>query len=165
MDTSRFRAILILTLVFAAGAAVGVAADRLDLFADAAAADAATETTPPEARDRDGGSRGRQTTIEQFADELGLTADQRSRIEGFLDHYRDRMRTLRRSYRTLMDSVRTQIESALTEEQGEDYRELLRERDGDGRQRDGDGRERDGDGRERGGDRGSQERDDPQRNN
>ena len=150
MDTSRFRAILLLTLVFAAGAAVGVAADRLDLFADAAVGEPPVETTSPETRDRDDGSRGRQTTIEQFADELGLTAEQRSQIEGFLDHYRDGMRTLRGSYRTLMDSVRTQIESALTEEQGEDYRQLLRQRYGDGR--------------ERGGERGSQGRDDPQRN-
>ncbi len=151
MDTSRFRAILLLTLVFAAGAAIGVAADRLDLFADATAAEPAAETVSPETPDRESGSRGRQTTIEQFADELGLTADQRSQIEGFLDHYRDGMRTLRGNYRALMDSVRTQIESALTEEQGEDYRELLRQRYGGGR--------------ERGGERGSQERDDRQRNN
>ena len=153
MDTSSFRAILLLTLVFAAGAAIGVAADRLDLFADATAAEPAAETVSPEARDREGGSRGRQTTIEQFADELGLTADQRSQIEGFLDHYRDGMRTLRRSYGTLMDSVRTRIESVLTEEQGEDYRELLRLR------------QQYGDGRERGGERGSPRRDDAQRNN
>ena len=152
MDTSRFRAILLLALVFAAGAAVGVAADRLDLFADADESKPVAETMSPETRDRDGGSRGRpRTTIEQFADELGLTADQRSQIEGFLDHYRDGMRTLRGSYRTLMDSVRTRIESVLTEEQGEDYRELLRQRYGGGR--------------ERGGERGSQGRDDPQRNN
>ena len=152
MDTSRFRAILLLTLVFAAGAAVGVAADRLDLFADAAESEPVAETMSPETRDRDGGSRGRQqTTIEQFADELGLTADQRSQIEGFLDHYRDGMRALRGSYGVLLDSVRTRIESVLTEEQGEDYRGLLRQRYGDGR--------------ERGGERGPQGRDDPQRNN
>lgn len=151
MDTSRFRAILLLTLVFAAGAAVGVAADRLDLFADAVAGEPTAETTAPETRDRDGGSRGRQTTIEQFADELGLTVDQRSQIENFLDHYRHGVRTLRGDYRALMDSVRIQIESVLTEEQGEGYRELLRQRYGDGR--------------DRGGERGSQGRDDPQRNN
>ncbi|WP_420438899.1 hypothetical protein [Candidatus Palauibacter sp.] len=150
MDTSRLRAILLLALVFAAGAAVGVAADRLDLFADAVAGEPVAETTPSETRERDGGPRGRQTTIEQFADELGLTADQRSQIENFLDHYRDGVRTLRGGYRTLMDSVRTRIESVLTEEQGEDYRQLLRQRYGDGR--------------ERGGERESQGRDDPQRN-
>ena len=151
MDTSRFRAILLLTLVFAAGAAVGVAADRLDLFADATAAEPSAETVSPEAQDRDGGARERQTTIEQFADELGLTPGQRSQIEGFLDHYRDGMRTLRGSYRVLMDSVRTRIESVLTEEQGADYRELLRQRYGGGR--------------ERGGERGPRGRDDPQGNN
>ncbi|WP_420614702.1 hypothetical protein [Candidatus Palauibacter sp.] len=155
MDTSRFRATLLLTLVFATGAAVGVAADRLDLFAGEVAGEPAAETMSPETRDRDGGSRGRRTTIEQFADELGLTAEQRSRIEGFLDHYRDEARALREAvqpeYRALLDSVRTQIESVLTEEQGEDYRELLRQQYGNGR--------------ERGGERGSQGREDPQRNN
>jgi len=58
---------------------------------------------------------------------------------------------LRWSYGVLLDSVRTRIESVLTEEQGEDYRELLRQQYGNGR--------------ERGGERGSQRRDDPQRNN
>ena len=154
MDTSRFRATLLLTLVFATGAAVGVAADRLDIFAGADEAEPVAETSSPETRERDDRSRGRQTAIEQFADELGLTAEQRSRIEGFLDHYRDEARALREAvqpqYRALLDSVRTQIESVLTEEQGEDYRELLRQQYGDGR--------------ERGGERGSQGRDDPQRN-
>ena len=154
MDTSRFRATLLLTLVFATGAAVGVAADRLDLFAGAEEQEPVAETSAADTRERDDRSRGRQTAIEQFADELGLTAEQRSQIEGFLDHYRDEARALREAvqpqYRALLDSVRTQIESVLTEEQGEDYRELLRQRYGDGR--------------ERGGERGSQERDDPQRN-
>lgn len=139
MDTSRFRAILLLTLVFAAGATVGVAADRLDFFADEAEAEPVAEATSSEARDRDDGPRGRQTTIEQFADELGLTARQRSEIEGYLDHYRDEARALREAvqpqYRALLDSVRTQIESVLTEEQVEDYRELLQQRYGAGRDR------------------------------
>ena len=152
MDTSRFRAILLLMLVFAAGATVGVAADRLDFFAGEPEAEPAAAATPPEAREREGGSRGRQTTIEQFADELGLTAGQRSEIEGFLDHYRDEVRAMRRAvqpqYRALLDSVRTQIESVLTEEQVENYRELLEQRYGGGRDRE----------------RGRGEREDSQRN-
>lgn len=142
MDTSRFRAILLLALVFAAGALVGVAVDRLDLFAgtpEAAPVDSASE-----GRGRDE-ERERRTTIEQFADELGLTAGQRSEIETFLDHYREGARSLRAAvqpqYRALMDSVRIQIESVLTEEQVEDYRGLLRRRYDGGRTR-----ERDGDG-------------------
>ena len=140
MDTSRFRAIVLLALVFAAGATVGVAADRLDLFAGETEAEPVAEATTSDARERDDGPRGRQTTIEQFADELGLTAQQRSEIEGFLDHYRDEARALREAvqpqYRALLDSVRTQIESVLTEEQVEDYRELLQQRYGGGRDRD-----------------------------
>ena len=135
MDTSRFRAILLLALVFATGAAVGVAADRLDLFADATVADPPAEATPSETRERDGGPRGRQTTIEQFADELGLTTEQRLEIEGFLDHYRDEVRSLRRGYQALLDSVLVEVESVLTDEQVEDYREFRRQRYGSGRDR------------------------------
>lgn len=144
MDTSRFRAILLLTLVFAAGATVGVATDRLDFFADVAEPATAAAS---EARGRDGGPRERRTTIEQFADELGLTEPQRAEIEGYLDHYRDGARALREAvqpqYGALLDSVRTQIESVLTEEQVEDYRELLQQRYGGGRDRDRGRRESD----------------------
>ena len=148
MDTSRFRAILLLALVFAAGAVVGVAGDRLDLFTDAAEVDPPAETTPSEMRERDGGPRGRQTTIEQFADELGLTTEQRLEIEGFLDHYRGEVRSLQRGYRALLDSVLVEIESVLTDEQVEDYREFRRQRYGGGRDRE----------------RGRGEREDSQRN-
>ncbi len=130
---------LLLGVIFAAGAVVGVAVDRLDLFAGVAAVDEPTDTTDSESEDRDGERRGRQTTIEAFADELGLTADQRTQIEAYLDHFRGGARMLQQEvrprYRALMDSVRTEIESVLTDEQVEGYRELLRERYGGGRER------------------------------
>ena len=125
---------LLLAVVFAAGAVVGVATDRLDVFTGIAAADEVEEATP-ERGERDEDRRGRQTAIEEFADDLGLTADQRARIEEYLDHYRDGAMRLQREvrprYRALMDSVRTEIESVLTAEQVEDYRGLLRQRYGE----------------------------------
>lgn len=139
MDTSRIRALVLLAVVFAAGAVVGVATDRLDLLAGVAEADEPVEAMPPEADERDGERRGRQTTIEEFADDLELTVDQRARIEEYLDHFREGARMLQRDvrprYRALMDSVRTEIESVLTEAQVEDYRELLRRRYGEGGER------------------------------
>lgn len=147
MDGSRWKAGVLLVLVFVAGAAVGIAGDRLDLIPKPIQA---TESTDP---DRDAGDRPprdrtdepeAQTTIERFADDLGLTAAQRSEIEALLDRYRASTRELwhqvRPKYRALMDSVRTEIEAVLTPDQVEQYRALLRERYGgdDRNRRDGD---------------------------
>ena len=130
---------LLLGVIFAAGAVVGVAVDRLDLFTGGAATDEPADTATSESEESDGERRGRQTTIEAFADELGLTADQRTQIEAYLDHFRGGARMLQQEvrprYRALMDSVRTEIESVLTDEQVEGYRELLRQRYSGGRER------------------------------
>lgn len=149
MDGSRFRVVLLLILTFVAGAAGGVAADRLDLLPEFARAGEAER----ERRADDDDRRGGETTIERFADELGLSRAQRSEIDGILDRYRASMRGIwqdvRPRYRSLVDSVRTQIEGVLTPEQVTAYRNLLERRRGD---RDGNGRS-DGDddkGRDRG---------------
>lgn len=118
---------LLLGLTFVAGTAAGVAAERLDLLAGRATAGEATRPSENEA-----GRRGRQTTIERFADELGLTSPQRTRIEEILAQYRTSVKGLwgewRPRYRSLIDSVRTQIEGVLTPEQVTQYRALLEER-------------------------------------
>lgn len=145
MDGSRWKAGVLLVLVFVAGAAVGIAGDRLDLIpkpiqaTESADPDRETPDRPrPDRADED------QTTIERFADDLGLTVAQRSEIEALLDRYRASSRELwhqvRPKYRALMDSVRTEIEAVLTPEQVEQYRALLRERYGgdDRDRRDGD---------------------------
>jgi len=160
MDGSRWKAGVLLVLVFVAGAAVGIAGDRLDLIPKPIQA---TEPAEPgrDAGDRsprqraedaedaedDDGADEDQTTIERFADDLGLTAAQRTEIETLLDRYRASTRELwhqvRPKYRALMDSVRVEIEAVLTPEQVEQYRALLRERYGGGdRERDGDRRDR-----------------------
>ncbi len=127
MNSSRARAVLLLALTFAAGAAAGVAGDRLQLFPDSARA------TERDGRDRRGDEgRPRQTTIERFADDLGLTAAQRVEIEEVLDEYRASAKALQTSvrpqYRALLDSARTRIESVLTGDQVIEYRALLEER-------------------------------------
>lgn len=161
MNGSRLRAIALLVLVFVAGAAVGIAGDRVGLIPMAArateSADAGqrAETSgpgdrPPSRPAGDPGDVG-DTTIEKFADELGLTEEQRAQIEDLLERYRESSRELwhdvRPKYRALVDSVRGEIEAVLTPEQVEQYRTLLHERF-----REGDDRDRERERRDRGGD-------------
>lgn len=140
MTGSRTRVAALLLLVFAAGSAAGVAADRLNLLPGTARAG---ETTAE--RDEDDDRDRRQTTIERFADDLGLTADQRARIEEILEEFRGDVKSLRSEFRprwhALLDTTRTRIEAVLSDEQVVQYRALLeRKRD----ERRDDDHERDG---------------------
>ena len=150
MARSRGRVVLLLLLTFAAGTAAGIAADRLRWIpGEATAGEAPPEDAEPREaeRDRDRDDRGRgkgNTTIERFADELGLTPQQRSEIEEILEDHRSRVKQMwaeiRPRYRALMDTARTRIEAVLTPEQVEQYRALLERRygnDDDERRRDG----------------------------
>ncbi len=127
MNGSRARAVLTLALVFIAGAAAGIAGDRLEMIPRAAAAteaEGAAETADS------------QTVIEQFADELGLSSGQRMEIDLLLDYYAASLNELRRAvrpqYRALMDSVRVEIEDVLDDGQRGEYRALIDERYGAG---------------------------------
>jgi hypothetical protein len=130
MKGSRARAVLTLALVFVAGAAAGIAGDRLDMIPRAAAATEA-ETPGGEAE-----SAESQTVIEQFADVLGLSSGQRMEIDLLLDYYAASLKELRRGvqpqYRALMDSVRVEIEDVLDDGQRGEYRTLIEERYGTG---------------------------------
>lgn len=139
--TSRTRVALLLAITFAAGMAAGVAADR-QLRSDVAA-EASKQAREDHRRDR----RGGRTTIERFADELGLTEEQRDRIDPILEDAREGMSELfepvRPAYRALVDSTRARIEAVLTPEQVTQYRALLEREYGDrddrrDRDRDGD---------------------------
>ena len=117
-----------LLLVFAAGAAAGVALDRTWLAPDPGAAAAAGD-----GREEDDEHRER-TVIERFSEELELTRSQRTRIDTILAHFRDRMHEMwsevRPRYESMVDSARTRIIEVLDEEQARRYRELLeRERE------------------------------------
>ena len=135
MTSSSLRAVLVLILTFAAGAAAGVAADRLWL--DPGDGLASSTETPADSTLREGDSEdddGRgdrpRTTIERFADELGLTQEQRGRIEEILSRHREEMHEMwseiRPRFRRMVDSARADIEAVLSQEQVEQYRRLLR---------------------------------------
>jgi len=115
--TPGIRVALLLFVTLAAGAAGGIAVDRrLE-----APAELKTETTEREGRG--------ETTIERFADELGLTTEQRDQIAPVLEDTRTRMSEVfdqvRPEYRRVVDSARAQIEAVLTPGQVEMYRTLL----------------------------------------
>lgn len=126
MMKSRGRVAVLLGLMFAAGLAVGLAAERYALHA-------ALET---ERRDDHAGGR---TTIERFADQLGVTNEQRAEIDPILEDTREQMAEIYAKFRpeweAVVDSARARIESVLTLEQVEEYRALLQEQEREERQR------------------------------
>jgi len=120
MSTSGARVSLLLAITFLAGMAAGVAADRQ--MARPAGTGVANST-------QDDVSSRRVSTIERFADELGLTDSQRVEIAPVLEETRQRMSELfapvRPAYGELVDAARSEIEEMLTAEQVEEYRRLL----------------------------------------
>ena len=122
MSSSKTRAVLLLVMTFASGVAAGVAGDRFDLIpAVAEATEPALETDPSDDK--------KQTAIEYFSDNLGLTVEQRFEVEILLDYYRssahDLQKTVRPQYQALMDSVRTKMEAILSDDQVEKFRDIL----------------------------------------
>ena len=107
---------LLLIVTLAAGAAGGIAIDRR-----------IGSATPERAESGERG--GRQSTIERFADELGLTEEQRTAIAPILVDTRERMSEVfdrvRPEYDRVVDSARARIETLLTPEQVTMYRRLL----------------------------------------
>lgn len=132
--SSRTRVTLLLAITFIAGLAAGVAVDRQLL--SQRGHEASKQAQEDHRRDR--GVRG--STIERFADELGLTEEQRSEIDPILEETRERMSELfepvRPMYRDLVDSTRARIEAVLTPDQVAEYRRLLEREYGDDHDRD-----------------------------
>lgn len=99
--------------------AAGVAADRQLAAADTGTTDTAVSKT----------SRKQGSTIERFADELGLTDSQRAAIAPVLKDTRQSMSKLfeqvKPAYDELVDSARSEVEAILTPEQVAEYRRLL----------------------------------------
>jgi Spy/CpxP family protein refolding chaperone len=154
---------LLLAITFMAGMAAGVAADRqLRVNAEAEAAEAPTGDSVAVSHENGDRPRGRGATIERFADDLGLTEDQRAEIAPIIEDARRQMSELfgsvRPAYGEIVDSAKARIEVILTPEQVTEYRRLLESEYGgrDGRRngrgpRDGRGRDdavRDDDGAE-----------------
>ena len=127
MTSSKARVALLLAITFFAGLAAGFALQgQMAGPGVAAGAEAAG-----------GGNEGqRGTTIERFADELGLTADQRTEIAPIVAEVRREMSALfepvRPAYDEVVNSARARIEAILTDEQVEEYRVLLEREYGSG---------------------------------
>ena len=115
--TPGVRVALLLLVTLAAGAAGVIAVDRRL----PAGPEPRAETTTRQGRG--------ETTIERFADELGLTSEQREQIAPVLEDTRTRMSEVfdqvRPEYRRVVDSARARIESVLTPGQVDMYRRLL----------------------------------------
>jgi len=124
---SRGRAAILLLLMFAAGLAVGLAFERYALHRGAKEAAA-----PP---------HGGRSTIERFADDLGITPAQQAQIDPILVETRERMSAVfdrvRPEWEAVVDSARARIEAVLTPDQAERYGALLeqqkRERESGGK--------------------------------
>lgn len=120
MLKGRGRAAVLLGLMFASGLTFGLAVERVAFHGS-------------DATERRGGHSDRRTTIERFADQLGVTNEQRARIDPILEETRERMSDVYARYRpeweAVVDSARAKIEAVLTPEQVEEYRALLAEQE------------------------------------
>jgi Spy/CpxP family protein refolding chaperone len=110
----RMRALLVLLLVAMAGGLAGVAVDRIFLLPR-------WEHGPRGPGGPGlGGPRDREFR-DRFARELGLTPDQRTRIDAIMDREGQQMRAVRAQIRPGLDSIitrtRRQLDSVLTPEQ------------------------------------------------
>lgn len=116
---SRGRAAVLLMLMFAAGLAVGLAGERYALHRGAG-------------ENSDERHRGR-STIERFADDLGITPGQQARIDPILVETREQMSAVfdrvRPEWEAVVDTARARIESVLSPDQVERYRTLLEEQE------------------------------------
>jgi len=116
---SHGRAAVLLMLMFAAGLAVGLAGERYALHRSAG-------------EDSEESRRGR-STIERFADDLGITPEQQALIDPILVETREHMSAVfdrvRPEWDAVVDSARSRIESVLSPDQVERYRALLEEQE------------------------------------
>ncbi|MEN8145844.1 MAG: hypothetical protein ABFS14_12945 [Gemmatimonadota bacterium] len=110
---------ILLAMMFAAGAAVGVAGDRMVAAEDTAETDAEMH-------------KGR-FAIEQHADELGLTASQREQIKPILDIVMVEALEIADECRprlvALGEAAQVKVKEYLTPEQVERYDAILTERE------------------------------------
>jgi Spy/CpxP family protein refolding chaperone len=125
---SRGRAAIVLLSVAVIGLLAGVALDRSLLRASPAPTTPARWDHPAP----DSGARGRTHFVERFAEELGLTDPQRSRVDSLLSVQQERMHEVqtacRPRIREILAETHAGISEVLTPRQRERMEELRRER-------------------------------------
>ncbi|HEY7634801.1 MAG TPA: hypothetical protein VH763_04615 [Gemmatimonadales bacterium] len=132
LPRGRILAALILFLVALAGGLTAVALDRLVL----------RPPPGPHFHDFGRGPGGRapereRAARDRFAKELGLTSDQRVRIDSLMDRQLKEIRSVREQVQPRLDSIvaqtRREIDTILTPEQRTKAKELAQRRFGDRR--------------------------------
>ncbi|NIN72704.1 MAG: hypothetical protein GTO46_12440 [Gemmatimonadetes bacterium] len=128
---SRAWALALLVAVFLVGGAAGAAVDRMLV---------GEREVSSGQRGRSGGDRDRRRSyLDWLADELTLSEEQRTEVQGILERHREQVSDLwkewRPRYDELQEQVRADIRGVLTEEQAASYDALL-ERQRQRRERD-----------------------------
>ncbi len=129
---ARLVTVVVLALVFGSGVTAGLAWDRTP---DAAGtAETAQAERPGEEREvRERGERSDRGRRPLIVEQVGLTVEQKARVDEIVENSRQRMRSLekdtRPQYRTIIEETRTAIKGVLTTEQRAEYEILLAERD------------------------------------
>jgi len=123
----RAQAVLVLTLVAALGALLGILGDRYVAQQRSRGDDVRAVPMAPRA-----GGPDRVRFIDRMAEHLELTDEQRTAIDSILAQQQVRVRALTREYqpqfRTIAEDTRHSIEAVLTPEQRERMRTLRRDR-------------------------------------
>ena len=118
----RLLAVLVLLLVAVAGGLAGVAIDRRVLLPRKFEGHRFEHGPGPHGRDREFRNR--------FARELGLSTEQRTRIDSIMEHQGRELRAIRHQVQPQLDSIvsrtRQQLDSVLTPEQRKKAEEIRR---------------------------------------
>lgn len=138
---TRLATILILLLILATGAVLGIAADRrLETRSQSASEASLQDEAGPSGEEEAEGEespRRRRLIVEQ----VGLSPEQKAQVDSIVAHYRQEMRDLQDElqvelrqaytprYRGLLEETREEIRGVLTPDQRMEYDSLLVEHD------------------------------------
>ncbi len=129
---ARLVTAVVLALVFGSGVTAGLAWDRaLEAAPTAEAAQAELQGEEREVRER--GDRSDEGHRPLLVEQVGLTTEQKARVDEIVEDSRQRMRSLekdtRPQYRGIIEETRTAIKTVLTTEQRAEYERLLAKHD------------------------------------
>lgn len=129
---ARLVTVVVLALVFGSGVTAGLAWDRTpEATPTEEMAQAESQGGEREVRERNGRSDRDHRPL--LVEQVGLTSEQKARVDEIVESSRQRMRNLekdtRPQYRAIIEETRTAIKEVLTTEQRAEYERLLSERD------------------------------------
>lgn len=138
---TRLATILILLLILATGAVLGIAADRRLETRNQSASEASLqdEAGPSGEEEAEGEESPRRRRL--IVEQVGLSPEQKAQVDSIVAHYRQEMRDLQDElqvelrqaytprYRGLLEETREEIRGVLTPDQRMEYDSLLVEHD------------------------------------